>query len=113
MRERHAFVDVLEDHHYFRIHDYYAVILFVMTLFYIKLRYLLTFMLDIDNHGTWVLEEYDSDDESDEEYESDSISIDSMTFWWHFIDVPLVKSDQLFHIFKRNCEFELYIYNYL
>ena len=41
-------------------------------------------MLDIDNHGTWVLEEYDSDDESDdvldEEYESDSFSINSMTF---------------------------------
>ena len=84
MHKRHGLVDVLEDRHYFRIYNHYVITLFVLILFRIILRYLSTFMLDIDNHGTWVLEEYDSDDdsdyESDEEYESDSISINSMTF---------------------------------
>ena len=89
---RHAFADIVEDHHYFRIWDYYVITLFMMKLFMITLRYFITFMGDTDNHRTWEVIEIDSDaeydfdedfDESDfeeydfdEEYESDSISID-------------------------------------
>lgn len=65
MHGRHAFVDVLEDHHYFRIWDYYVITLFVMKLFLITLRYLITFTEDTDNHRTWELIEYDSDGEYD------------------------------------------------
>ncbi len=74
MRERHAFVDVLEDHHYFRIYDYYVITLFVMTLFMMVDTFMETFMVDVDNHVIWEVAEYDSDEESDEEYDSEEES---------------------------------------
>ena len=74
MHGRHAFVDVLEDHHYFRIWDYCVITIFVMKLFMIILRYFITFLVDVDNHVIWEVAEYDSDEESDEEYDSEEES---------------------------------------
>jgi len=85
MHDRHAFVDVLEDHHYFRIWDYCVITIFVMKLFMIILRYFITFMEDIDNHRTWEVIEIDSDEEYDfdedfNEYDFDEYDFDEYDF---------------------------------